>query len=281
VLDDFAAKPGLSDKPAASGPGRPRPQEQSAKTAESELDEDALLKQLEAGMAELMGAGAPSVTEAAGESDWDALTQQLTENGVNPTDLVRLLMGDEAKADSADKGPRPETDASAAASKGEESFQETIRKTVERMQASGEKATAAASGDGGGEGEGGDDMLAQLLKAMESGLLAGSGEGDDDNLDKIFMGIMEQLSNKEMLYEPMKELHGKFGPWLKDNRDKVSEEKRERYELQASIVGEIVAKFDEDGYADENPEHKSYIWERMQKVGGPFIVFHVYLYFHF
>jgi len=203
----------------------------------------------------LMGA------EASGGSEWDALNQQFTQNGVNPTDLMRLLIGDEAKADAAGKGPGTEADASTTANKVEENFQDTIRKTMERMQASGDKAAAAANEEGGG-----DDMLAQLLKAMESGLLAGSGEGDDENLDKIFTGIMEQLSNKEMLYEPMQELHCKFGPWLEDNKDKVSSEERERYELQATIVGEIVAKFDEDGYTDENPEHRSYIWERMQKM---------------
>jgi peroxin-19 len=99
-----------------------------------------------------------------------------------------------------------------------------------------------------------------------AGVGAGGGDGEDENLDKLFLGIMEQLSNKEMLYEPMKELHDKFGPWLKENRDKTPKEDLEKYEMQATLVAEIVGKFEEEGFNDENPEHRDYVWQRMQKV---------------
>lgn len=237
-----------------------------------------MLKQLEAGMAELMKGGGPAgEAPAAGDETWNALTEELSKSGMQPGDLMKLMMGEEFggvgaadvggtdKTAGADAGAGASSSAAAAAAAPgseavPENFQETIRKTMERMQESGEKATAAAN-------EGGDDdMLMQVLKAMEAG---GAGEGDDENLDKVFMGIMEQLSNKEMLYEPMKELHDKFGPWMKENREKVSKEDLERYEGQATLVSEIVAKFDEKGYNDDNPAHKSYVWERMQKVCMP------------
>jgi peroxin-19 len=128
------------------------------------------------------------------------------------------------------------------------------------MKESGNKATEAATED-----DGSDDMLAQLLKAVEAGA---AGAGEDGDLTKMFMGMMEQLSNKEMLYEPMKELDGKFEPWIKENKEggKVAVEDMERYETQAKIVKQIVLKFEEPGYTDDDAKCREYIWERMQEM---------------
>lgn len=155
--------------------------------------------------------------------------------------------------------PAPSGGSSSTAANAETSFQETIRRTIERMQASGEQATAAAAA------EGSDDFLAELLKQMQSG--AGlDGEGNEEEFSKILMGMMEQLTNKEILYEPMKELHEKFPEWLEKNRDKVSKEDLKRYEEQQTLVKEIVLKFEEATYSDSNTAHREYIVDRMQKV---------------
>lgn len=142
---------------------------------------------------------------------------------------------------------------------GEASFQETIRQTMERMQASGEQATAAAAADGS------DDFMAELLKQMQAGGLDG-GEGSEEELSKMLMGMMEQLTNKDILYEPMKELDEKFPEWMEKNGGTVSEEDRKRYELQQVYVKEIVTKFEESTYSDSNAADREYIVERMQKV---------------
>ena len=229
-------------------------------------------------MAEMVG----SADQEPGMADqWSALEKQLEASGMQPEDLLKQLMGDMLNlggeeggapaAAAAGPSSSSQTQPAATASDpfsitskaGEEDFQSKIQKTMERMQDSGNRATTAAQGD---DDKGvGDDLLAKMLKAMESGV----GEGDEPDLMKVFMDMMEDLSHKEMLYEPMKELHTKFGPWLRENREKVSKEELERYELQAGIVGEIVNKFDEPGYSDQNAEDKAYIWERMQKVKGP------------
>lgn len=130
-----------------------------------------------------------------------------------------------------------------------------------RMKESGDKATAAASN----EDDISEDMLAQLLKAVEAGA---AGAGEDGDLSKMFMGMMEQLSNKEMLYEPMKELDVKFGPWIEKNKNsgKVSAEDMERFETQARVVKQIVEKFEEKSFSDDDPKCREYVWERMQEV---------------
>lgn len=140
----------------------------------------------------------------------------------------------------------------------EDAFQETIRKTMERMQSSGEQATAAATS------EESDDIMAQMFKEMHLGGLTGAG-GEED-FSKMLLSMMEQLTNKDILYEPMKELHEKFPAWMRKNKDSTKSEDLLRYEEQRQIVGEIVAKFEEKGYSDSKAADREYIVERMQKV---------------
>jgi peroxin-19 len=142
---------------------------------------------------------------------------------------------------------------------GEESFQETIKKTIERIQASGEQATAAAAADDS------DDILAELMKQMQAGVGL-DGEGSEEDFSKMLLGMMEQLTNKEILYEPMKELDDKFPDWIAKNKAKTSKDDMKRYEEQRIVVREIVAKFEEKTYADSNVADREYIVERMQKV---------------
>lgn len=164
---------------------------------------------------------------------------------------------------SAAANPAAPSSSSAPAGTGADaSFQETIRRTMERMQTSGEQATAAAAA------EGSDDFMAELLRQMQAGGGPGGelGEGSEEEFSKMLLGMMEQLTNKDILYEPMKELNDKFPEWMRENRDKVSKEDRERYELQQGLVAEIVAKFEEATYSDAKAEDREYIVDRMQKV---------------
>lgn len=152
--------------------------------------------------------------------------------------------------------------ASSSEAAGDASFQETIRRTMERMQASGDQATAAAAA------EGSDDFMAELLKQMQAGGMGEGGglEGSEEEFSKMLLGMMEQLTNKDILYEPMKELNDKFPEWMEKNRHKISEEDKKRYELQEGLVREIVAKFEESSYSDSKAEDREYIVDRMQKV---------------
>jgi peroxin-19 len=141
----------------------------------------------------------------------------------------------------------------------EKSFQETIKKTMERMQSSSQSAdTAAASSSQ-------DDMLAQMLASMEGGGGFGGGEGEED-FSKVLMGMMEQLTNKDILYEPMKELDDKFPAWMAKHKEGCDKEDLKRYEEQQSLVREIVGRFEKKGYSDDNAQDREYIVERMQKV---------------
>lgn len=162
---------------------------------------------------------------------------------------------------SAPKVPGETSTKAATAEAGTDaSFQETIRRTMERMQSSGDQATAAAASGGG------DDFMSEMLKQLSSGEFGG--EGGDEDFSKMLMGMMEQLTNKEILYEPMKELHDKFPEWFEKNKDSTPADDLKRYEEQRSLVAEIVGKFEESTYSDDKASDREYIVDRMQKVSG-------------
>lgn len=238
VLDEFANTK-LDSKLAAA----PAASTSEAKPDPADLlaagEDDEFAKQLQAEMEQLLG-----------QKDFQKQFEEILKEvgDIDPATLANAEKGEDA----------PASGSSASAQKAEQSFQETIRRTMERMQESGEQASAAAASSDG------DDILAQMLKEMEGGGFGG--EGSDEDFSKILMGMMEQLTNKEILYEPMKELNDKFPRWMEQNKDKVAKDDLKRYEEQQVLVEEITARFERKGYADSNAEDREYIVERMQKV---------------
>lgn len=108
-----------------------------------------------------------------------------------------------------------------------------------------------------------DDFLAEMLRQMQNA--TGQG-GSDEDFSKMLMGMMEQLTNKEILYEPMKELDDKFPNWLIENEGIKPPEEMLGFREQAKLVQEIVLKFEQPYYSDSSEVDREYIVERMQKV---------------
>lgn len=232
----------------------------------------------------------PSASNASAEDvskmgkEFEEFTNNMEKQGVNPEDLLKAILGDTAGLESqianvgsTESKTQPSSQKKPSkpdSSSGEkEPFDETIRRTMERMQASDSDATHAATNPAQGPNGEEEDMLATLLKAMESsaGTAADDASTDpksQDSLSKMFLGMMEQLTNKDMLYEPMKELDTKYPEWLASNRAKLPAEDCKRYQGQRSVVREIVAKFEDKGYSDADSRCREFIWERMQKMQG-------------
>jgi peroxin-19 len=242
MLDEFAPKIPEPKAPSlASGPGRPQPE--AAATVEGITDDD-FAKQLQAGMADLLGEleNSPDM-----QAQFEKMMRELSGPAV-PEETSKDTKGSHTKDKSAPAGT----------TSVDESFQATIEKTMERMRLSGDNATAAAASSDT------DDFIAEMMKAMQgSGL---DGEGSEEDFSKMILGMMEQLTNKEILYEPMKELDDKFPDWLEKNAAKTKEEDLKRYKEQQVYVKEIVARFEQKTYSDNNATDREYIVERMQKV---------------
>ena len=243
MLDEFAAdKVGAPKVPSLNAV--PPTSKALNKPAEQLITDD-FSKQLQDQMAELMG-----------NSDESPDMKREIE-------VMMRELGVAAESGALEDGSTPtksKTNVQRPSSNAEEPFQESIRKTMERIQASGEQANAAA------QSEPPDDMLAQMLKEMQSGDL--NSAGNDEGFNKMLMGMMEQLTNKEILYEPMKELHDKFPTWMLRNSQTTGSDDMKRYKEQQRLVGEIVGEFERKGYSDSNSEDREFIVERMQQASS-------------
>ncbi|KAK1966288.1 Pex19 protein family [Colletotrichum sublineola] len=256
MLDEFAAgnKPEPPAASFATGSGKPATVTEDGaddKTLEDMFSSDDFAKQLQAGMADLIGEFEKNPEMQA---QFDAVFKQMS--------AAAGEAGSSQGPAATPAAPRPTSSSSKAPASdpiADGSFQETIKKTMERMQASGQQATAAAAESST------EDFLAEMMKQLGEGGMGGGG-GSEEEFSKMLMGMMEQLTNKEILYEPMKELNDKFPEWFEKNREKTPAEDLKRYEEQQGYVKEIVAKFEEKTYADSNPADREYIVERMQKM---------------
>jgi len=255
MLDEFSPSPSLTKPILPTGPGRPSAPIPDLPTTEDGLSDEDFAKQLQSGMAELLG-------ELETSSDMQVQFENILKE-LGGVAALGEAAGLDAPAASISKETTEEAGPAVGAPTTEESFQETIRKTMERMRESGDQATAAAASDNT------DDLLAEMMKAMQAGGLGG--EGGEEDFSKMLLGMMEQLTNKEILYEPMKELDDKFPPWMEKNAGKVDEANMKRYKEQQIYVREIVKRFELKTYKDENAADREYIVDRMQKVGSDFI----------
>lgn len=256
MLDDFSAsslkesKPTAPSSTAAAATSAQPNQSSSSVPTEPSTEDDEFARQLQAGMAELLGGlgDDPEMQKQFQEMMKElsaAAEQEAASTSTNPTDA----------ASKPKTNPTPPTSSSTA----KPAFASTIEKTMERMQASGESASAAAATSSQ------DDMLAQMLKDLEAGNFP-SMDGDQGDFNSMLMGMMEQLVNKDILYEPMKELHDNFPEWLEKNKDSTSKQDLERYKIQQSVVKDIVERFEKKDFDDDNKEDREYIVDKMQQV---------------
>ena len=98
------------------------------------------------------------------------------------------------------------------------------------------------------------------------------GEGDtEEGLQGFLETMMSQLMSREVLYEPLKEMHEKvwqftnpliqptssceqFPGYLIENEHKLSQQDKDRYTKQQKTVAQIVAVFGAKDYSEEDPE---------------------------
>lgn len=203
-------------------------------------------------------------------------TRQMEEQGVKPEDLLKAILGEEGakvadiataererrESEKQDEPARPTSSSgTASGKKSAKSFEDTIRQTMSRLDESDTKAKTETQQSSNKSEE---DMLAELLKALDTG--EGSA-GGTDGMSKMFLDMMHQLTQKDMLYEPMKELHVQYPDWLEKNKPpKTKKTDYDRYVKQSTIVRDITNKFEEPGFKDEDETCRQYIWDRMQEM---------------
>lgn len=145
-------------------------------------------------------------------------------------------------------------------------FDFVMKETMERLRKSGEDIDSKIKNDSSGTNP--EDILTQLLAGMnENGL----GGGDMD-MSKLLIDMLEQLSSKEVLYEPIKDLNTKFPQYLEDNKNKLDQEQYSNYTKQYEMTKDILKVFESDGYSDSNKAQRDQInamLESLQELGQP------------
>jgi len=129
---------------------------------------------------------------------------------------------------------------------------------MNRLQESGETIQSEVA-------EAEDDFLAEMLKQM--GSMSGLGDSEED-FSKMLLNMMEQLTNKDILYEPMRELAEKYPSWLErqEREGTLNEDEMNRYREQYAYVRNIVKRFEDPTYRDSSTTDREYIVENMQKM---------------
>lgn len=314
---------------------------------------------------------APQEQDATASADETANIQEelkdftaaMEKQGISPEDVVGALLGNEgisssegqdeqkpqsgragngnlaavAKTHTSDllsyQAPK-EAPGGGIAATSTSSFEDSIRRAMERMRASDSNANTAVQSDNAKPNIGPGpnsfsspsrddvDLEGELLKAMdaltsqglktpsaptEKGQPSASGS-DDEAFNTFFATMMNQLTTKDVLYEPMKELDSKFPAWLAQyqggasgnnnsssnvsngpqpssnsdpqikqpppasSSDNNGKDDSARYRSQAAVVKEIVSIFEAPSYGDGDPRSRQLIWDKMQimqSLGNP------------
>ncbi|CUM67466.1 uncharacterized protein PRCAT00005162001 [Priceomyces carsonii] len=143
-------------------------------------------------------------------------------------------------------------------------FDSVMKDTIQRMKKSGKDIDEQLKEDPAGTNP--EDMLSQLLSG-----LGGSGGGDMD-MSKLLVDMLEQLSSKEVLYEPMKDLSSKFPDYLEEKKETLSADQHDNYKKQYEISKQIVAIFEEPEYNDDDSKKRETVnslLEELQELGQP------------
>lgn len=183
-------------------------------------------------------------------------------DGYEGTEALDGLLNDLSGATGGSAGAKAKSDSKPVKSSGgagdgkPAEFQDTISQTMDRLRESKTELDEQATQSNDSE----DAFLSKIMKELEGA------SGVEGGLDGFLGEMLRELSSKEILYEPIKEMHDKYPQWLEKNKDKVGEEELARYKNQQRIIDEITARFESPQYDDANEADKKYIADRMEEM---------------
>ncbi|KAG6872548.1 hypothetical protein C0995_008892 [Termitomyces sp. Mi166 len=255
VLEQFnQTRPSTTKSaPASTIPEPPRASISADAIPESDLMSDGFAKELADGMANLMreiaGSGSePSSGEKGKDGEGDEELNEEQRRALKAAWEAMLIEG------LGEPGDEDKT-------KDGGSFQETIKKAMDKLKESEDNVRSSTSKPGSG---GSEDELAELLAKF------GKDGGSEEDMSNFLENMMSQLMSKEILYEPLKELSDSFPPYLA--KTDLPPDDRKRYEQQLVYVHKILAEFDKPAYKDDDPACSKTIADlmaQMQEHGQP------------
>lgn len=104
-----------------------------------------------------------------------------------------------------------------------------------------------------------EEMMSSIMGQFEK-----MGNANDSN--DVVDGVMKQLLDKDLMYEPMKEVCTRFPKWLAENKDDLSEEEYTKYGKQYQYFQRIVHTYETD---PTNFERLMELMQDIQEYGQP------------
>lgn len=171
---------------------------------------------------------------------------------INSIENFKMLLG---ILDAAGKPSKPNTDVS---DNNSPKFKDIVSNTLDRLKENSNKIDTKLKEEK--KSRNSDGILSQLLDQLV--------EGDDENgegLDNAILNILNQMSSKEILYQPMKDMQLEFNNWMKQNEtNKDFENKITTYKEQQQLVDEIIIIYEKDDYTNE--KYRKHITELLDKL---------------
>lgn len=263
LLDDFdeSATPTAAESASNTTAVTQKPGNSSDQNELPDLGPDDFARQLQLGMEDLMK---ELDTSPEARKDFEQLMSQMNAATIEPTPTATTSYPNNAAKASTTTTTSATTTADKT-TKTPKNFQDSIEANLQRMRDSESSATATSANTLPPPSDS-DAFMAEMMKQFqESAGVDGSG-GD---FSQVLEGMMAQLMSKEILYEPLLELHHKYPAWIADHPDdaRIGE-----YREQAALVKEIIEKFEDREYRDEDKEKKEQVMElmgKMQELGSP------------
>ncbi|BAO41911.1 peroxisomal membrane protein import receptor PEX19 [Kluyveromyces marxianus] len=130
-------------------------------------------------------------------------------------------------------------------------FKSIISNTLDRLKESSTKVDETLEEEK--KSQNSDDILSQLLDQLVANgdSLDGSGE---EGMDNAILKMLSQMSSKEVLYQPMKQMQVEFTEWLKVNEvnpDPEHSDKIDDYRKQYLLINKIIGIYESSDYTNE------------------------------
>ncbi|GMG21947.1 unnamed protein product [Ambrosiozyma monospora] len=247
--------------PSKSSDTRPQTSATTKGSEEAPVDEQELLKQLLSDLSnndpELSANLNSFIKDLTGNSDLETPNTGTGSTATSSNDIPNPTTSNNANKHGANGTGKPAN------------FQDLISDTVNRIKSSGEQIDQNLKDESQD-----DELLSTLLKSLDLDLGAGSNGGDGgssntEDLSKLLVEMLDKLSSKDVLFEPLNDLYLKYPGWLTTHK---TDPDFEKYTKQYDVIKLIVDKFNDASYSDSNVEDKEFVnvkLEELQELGMP------------
>ncbi|SCU90298.1 LAME_0E07932g1_1 [Lachancea meyersii CBS 8951] len=150
-----------------------------------------------------------------------------------------------------------------SATPGQNGFKDIVSNTLERLKENGTKVDTHLMEEK--KKGSSDDILSQLL-----GQLVDGADGDDEEgVENAIQSMLNQMSSKEVLYQPMKDMQTEFGSWMAANETlEEHADKIECYREQFALVNKIVGIYETEVYEDSAARDEiGELLDRLEQLG--------------